>query len=140
MVPIIGFVLSFFFAYNVIKPILVLVFCHGEFLFLAVSFAFELIPFKTNVVLTNYCILVAFINFIRHIAVLNTKDKFRFTNEIVNKGNSLTIATNIKGEVSFCSETVTEIWATNPKKCWVWDSGSLPKIPNSLVNNTTRNL
>ncbi|HPJ11565.1 MAG TPA: hypothetical protein PLS51_13100, partial [Flavobacterium sp.] len=71
MVPIIGFVLAFFFAYNVIKPILVYwFFVMASFVFLAVSFAFELIPFKTNVVLTNYCILVAFINFIRHIAVL----------------------------------------------------------------------
>jgi len=117
MVPIIGFVLAFFFAYNVIKPILVYwFFVMASFVFLAVSFAFELIPFKTNVVLTNYCILVAFINFIRHIAVLNTKDKFRFTNEIVNKGNSLTIATNIKGEVSFCSETVTEILGYQPEE------------------------
>jgi len=36
-------------------------------------------------------------------------DKFLFTNEIVNKGNSLTIATNKKGEVTFCSETIESI-------------------------------
>ncbi|MFT3796753.1 PAS domain S-box protein [Flavobacterium sp.] len=36
-------------------------------------------------------------------------DKFLFTNEIVNKGNSLTIATNKKGEVTFCSETILSI-------------------------------
>jgi PAS domain-containing protein len=101
--------------------------------------SFELIPFKTNVVLTNYCILVAFINFIRHIAVLNTKDKFRFTNEIVNKGNSLTIATNIKGEVSFCSETVTEILGYQPEEMLGMGFWILTEDPE-LVNNTTRNL
>ncbi|SCY04349.1 PAS domain S-box-containing protein [Flavobacterium caeni] len=36
-------------------------------------------------------------------------DKFLFANEIVNKGNSLTIATNKKGEVTFCSETIESI-------------------------------
>ena len=36
-------------------------------------------------------------------------DKFLFANEIVNKGNSLTIATNKKGELTFCSETITLI-------------------------------
>ena len=36
-------------------------------------------------------------------------DKFLFTNEIVHKGNSLTIATNKKGEVTFCSETIESI-------------------------------
>jgi PAS domain S-box-containing protein len=117
IVPIIGFVLAFFFAYNVIKPIRVYwIFVVSTFTFLAISFGFGLIPLKTNVVLTNYCILVAFINFIRHISVLNTRDKFRFTNEIVNKGNSLTIATNKKGEVSFCSENVVDILGYTPEE------------------------
>jgi PAS domain S-box-containing protein len=41
--------------------------------------------------------------------LLNIKDKFSFTNEIVNKGNSLILATNRKGEIVFCSETITPI-------------------------------
>ncbi|HMI07015.1 MAG TPA: PAS domain S-box protein, partial [Flavobacterium sp.] len=43
-------------------------------------------------------------------------DKFLFTNEIVNKGNSLTIATNKKGEVTFCSETITSILGYTPEQ------------------------
>jgi len=110
IVPVIGFVLSFFFAYNVIKPVKIYWFyVITVFGFLTAAFLFEWIPFKTNVVITNYAIMVTFINYIRHISVLNTRDKFRFTNEIVNKGNSLTIATNKKGELSFCSENVIDI-------------------------------
>ncbi len=37
------------------------------------------------------------------------KNKFLFANEIVNKGNILTIATNKKGELSFCSDQITEL-------------------------------
>lgn len=43
-------------------------------------------------------------------------DKFLFTNEIVNKGNSLTIATNKKGEVTFCSETIEPILGYTPEE------------------------
>lgn len=43
-------------------------------------------------------------------------DKFLFTNEIVNKGNSLTIATNKKGEVTFCSETIQSILGYTPEE------------------------
>jgi len=45
--------------------------------------------------------------------LLNTTQKLRFTNEIVNKGNILTIATNLKGELSFCSETILSILGYN---------------------------
>lgn len=42
--------------------------------------------------------------------------KFLFTSEIVHKGNSLTIATNKKGEVTFCSETITPILGYTPEE------------------------
>ena len=110
MITTIGFVLTFFFGYNVIKPVKVYwLFVTAVFIFLFNVFFFELLPLKTAIIVINYCILVLFINYIRHISLLNTHDKFRFTNEIVNKGNSLTIATNKKGEVSFCSETIQDI-------------------------------
>jgi len=37
-------------------------------------------------------------------------------NEIVNKGNSITIAANKKGEVSFCSESVQDILGYTPEE------------------------
>ena len=44
----------------------------------------------------------------RHLAFVNTKHKFQFANQIVNKGNSLTIATNKIGEVTFCSDQIID--------------------------------
>jgi len=48
--------------------------------------------------------------------LVNVKEKFRFTNEIVNKGNTLTIATNNAGEISFCSKTITTILGYTPEE------------------------
>ena len=48
--------------------------------------------------------------------MVNVKEKFRFTNEIVNKGNTLTIATNNAGEISFCSKTITTILGYTPEE------------------------
>ena len=117
IVPVIAFVLAFFFAYNIVTPVKIYwLFVGAVFSFLIIVCNFEWVNFKTVIVITNYCIIITFINFIRHISLLNTKDKFRFTNEIVHKGNSLTIATNKKGEVSFCSETVMDILGYTPEE------------------------
>lgn len=52
----------------------------------------------------------------RHISLLNITDKFHFTNDIINKGNTLTIATNKKGEISFCSETIFPLLGYTPEQ------------------------
>lgn len=48
--------------------------------------------------------------------IIKTKNKLVFTNEIVNKGNSLTIATNKKGEVLFCSDQVKDYLGYTPSE------------------------
>ncbi|WP_165830430.1 PAS domain S-box protein [Flavobacterium aquariorum] len=58
--------------------------------------------------------MVFIINHIRHVSITKIQEKFNFTNEIVNKGNSLTIATNKKGEVTFCSDTIISILGYTP--------------------------
>ncbi|MCV9926146.1 PAS domain S-box protein [Flavobacterium sp. LS1R49] len=110
LTPIISFVVAYFFAYTVLKPTKLYWFLtFFIFIFLVAVIVFQLIPLKTAVVLINFSLIVFVINYVRYAILLNTKDKFRFTNEIVHKGNSLTIASNRKGEILFCSETITEI-------------------------------
>jgi len=110
ILPLIAFVISFFFSYDVLKPIkLYWFFVISVFVFLFILFAFEIISLESTDILFNYTLIVLIINYVRHVSLLNIKDKFRFTNEIVNKGNSLIIATNKMGEISFCSETITSI-------------------------------
>jgi len=110
IIPIISFVIWFFFAYDILKPIkLYWFFVTSVFAFIYILSVFEIIPSKSITILFNYALIIQIINYVRHKSLLNIRDKFRFTNQIVNKGNSLTIATNTNGEVSFCSETITSI-------------------------------
>ncbi|MEZ7504549.1 PAS domain S-box protein [Flavobacterium sp. Arc2] len=57
----------------------------------------------------NFSLIVFTINYIQHIVGLNVKDKFRFSDQIINNGNSLIVVSTRKGEILFCSETITPI-------------------------------
>lgn len=110
IVPVIVFLVSFFFSYGILKPVKVYwSFVALVFVFLSITVIFHLISIKSSVLLINFCILIFIINQVKYTILLHNIDNFRFTNEIVHKGNSLTIATNEKNEVLFCSETITSI-------------------------------
>jgi hypothetical protein len=117
IVPIIAFLISFFFSYTILKPIKIYwIFVATVFFYLIISIVFHLIPIKSSILLINYCIMVFIINHVKHTILISNRDNFRFTNEIVHKGNSLTIATNKKGEILFCSETITSILGYLPEE------------------------
>ncbi|MDD5150205.1 MAG: PAS domain S-box protein [Flavobacterium sp.] len=86
------------------------------FVFICILFFFEITPVRSTTILFNYSLIIQVINYVRHKSLLSIRDKFRFTNEIVNNGSSLTIATNTKGEISFCSETITSILGYTPEE------------------------
>lgn len=106
----IAFVVTLFFSYHVLKSgklywSFITVLC----MYFAIVTIFELVPFKTVLVLFINSIIIVIINYIQDILLLNSSDQFRFNNQIINKGNSLILATNRKGEVVFCSENVETI-------------------------------
>jgi hypothetical protein len=69
----------------------------------------EILPIKTTIALFNFFSLIVFtINYIQHIVGLNVKDKFRFSDQIINNGNSYSCI-HRKGEILFCSETITPV-------------------------------
>lgn len=108
--PLIAFVTAFFFSYSIVKVqkyywLLVA----SIFVFLFVLIFFELVPINTSILLFNYCIVVVVVNYIRQLSTLNLKNKLNFNNQIINKGNSLILATNTKAEVVFCSENIEAI-------------------------------
>ncbi len=110
IIPLISYIVSFYFSYSIMKPIrLYWIFVVAVAISLFTFLVYNLLPIETTIILFNFCLLTLILNYIRHISLLNTTQKLRFTNEIVNKGNILTIATNLKGELSFCSETIESI-------------------------------
>ncbi|AWK06955.1 histidine kinase [Flavobacterium crocinum] len=117
VVPIIVFLISFFFSYSILKPVKIYWFFVGlTFIYLIATVTFQLIPIKSSILLINFCILIFIINQVKYAVLLNNRDNFRFASEIVHKGNSLTIASNEKGEILFCSETVTAILGYQPEQ------------------------
>jgi PAS domain S-box-containing protein len=117
IIPNYAFIVLFFFSYIIIKPIKrYWIFSGFVFSYLFLIYAFDLVPIKRTIILLNYSIMVFIINYIRHVSLVKIQEKFNFTNEIVNKGNSLTIATNKLGEVNFCSETITSILGYAPNE------------------------
>lgn len=92
------------------------------------SFSIITILFTINLYNLNYisnenivilfCAFVAIIAIqtVRHIAFITTKNKLLFANEIVNKGNSLTITTNKKGELLYCSDQVKDFLGYKPEE------------------------
>ncbi|RKT00530.1 PAS domain S-box-containing protein [Flavobacterium sp. 123] len=117
IIPVIAFIVLFFFSYCVLRPIrLYWTFVGFVFLFVFSILIFELVPIKRAIIILNYSIIIMIINYMRHISLLNITDKFHFTNDIINKGNTLTIATNKKGEISFCSETIFPLLGYTPEQ------------------------
>jgi PAS domain S-box-containing protein len=107
IIPMVAFVVTFYFSYSILKPTKLYWYYVGFVLiFLFTVLTFSLVPLKTIVILFNYTLLTFILNYIRFISALNIKDKFRFNNQIINKGNSLVLAANRKGEIVFCSETI----------------------------------
>jgi len=136
VVPVIVFLISFFFSYNILKPIKTYWFFVAlVFVFLLTTVTFHLIPIKSSVLLINFCILIFIINQVKYAVLLNNRDNFRFANEIVHKGNSLTIATNQKGAILFCSETVSSILGYLPDEVMGYDFWKLTKDEGFIQNN-----
>ncbi|UUW08891.1 PAS domain S-box protein [Flavobacterium plurextorum] len=117
VVPVIVFLISFFFSYNILKPIKIYWFFVGlTFIFLLSTVLFHLIPIKSSVLLINFCILIFIVNHVKYAVLSNNDDNYRFADEIVQKGSSLTIATNQKGKILFCSETISSILGYQPEE------------------------
>ena len=144
-IPSIAFVVFFFFSYTVFRPVKLYWYLTGAlFIYIVTIFVFDLVPIKKAIILLNYYFIILILNYVRHLSLLNITDKFRFANEIVNKGNSLTIAGNKKGEISFCSDTITAILGYTPEEVMGFGFWELTEDPdfigtdyhNDIVENT----
>ncbi|MGH2667228.1 PAS domain S-box protein [Flavobacterium sp.] len=104
------FLIIFFLAYSIFKSI------RAYWFFVFMTFGLVIILYTTNgisreiMVAYLYCIfIIAILNHIRYIVNLNATDKFLFADNIINKGTSLVLAVNKKGEIIYCSETIDQI-------------------------------
>ncbi|MFN3757105.1 MAG: PAS domain S-box protein [Flavobacterium sp.] len=112
-----GILISVFFAYNVFnnqKIYWSFIASLGVTLILLTFYGY--IGRNAGLILFSTSTVIVIINYIRHIAILNARDKYLFADEIVNKGKSLVIATEKSGNVVYCSENIKEILGYEPSE------------------------
>ena len=110
LLPYLVLVVALFLSYFVIKNIIQYwIFVVLLFTYFIIAYKLEIIEHKQIILLICAFLSIIAIHVSRHLALLETRNKFIFSDIIVNNGNSLIITTNRKGEVSFCSESVEEI-------------------------------
>ncbi|MCG9792673.1 PAS domain S-box protein [Flavobacterium algicola] len=114
-IPYVGFIMLLLFSFNIYRPIKIYYyFLINAILVLLVLFFESLIPLKSIIVLINYSLVIVIVNFIRHLSLLNIKNQFRFSNDIVHRGNSLSIAIDDNREVVFCSQNIVKLLGFTP--------------------------
>ena len=86
------------------------------FLFTISLFQQDILPTDLVIILITSFLFTVAIHSANHISTSNTQNRFLFANEIVNRGNIITIATNKKGEVSFCSNQVLSFLGYTPNE------------------------
>ena len=110
IIPIVAFPVTFFFAYYALKSIrLYWSFVASVYFFLWLIYILNLVELRVIIVLLINVLVITLINYIHFTLWVNRNNESKFNNQIINKGNSLILATNQKGEVVFCSENVTSI-------------------------------
>ncbi|AWA30731.1 histidine kinase [Flavobacterium magnum] len=72
------------------------------------------------------------IHYIRQMILLNSQQRFAFADQIVNKGNSLIVGANIKGELSYCSESIRSILGYSPKEVMGMEFWRLTEDPEFI--------
>lgn len=111
------FTLILFFSYSVFKNInQYLMFMSFIFIILFVILINKSSETLQIISLINNFFVILVINYARRIAILNTKDKILFSNNIINNSNSISIATDKFGNVTYCNDTVEKILGYKPEE------------------------
>lgn len=109
------FVIVLFFAYNIFNTVRYYwFFVFFNFIVIGLLYNFSIIKELYLVILMYCCFIISIINHVRYIVNLKAKENFLFANNIVNKGSSLILAVNKKGEVVYCSQTIENILGYSP--------------------------
>ncbi|RZK12329.1 MAG: PAS domain S-box protein [Flavobacterium sp.] len=80
---------------------------------------------------------IILIHYIRHIAILNSQERLVFADDVVNKGNSLIIGTNPKGELTYCNDTIETILGYKPNEIMglnFWELTESSEVVSSSEN------
>src|SRR5690606_18278393 len=83
---------------------------------LVLSLYFNKISTIEIVTLMILCIVILLINYARRIGTLTINEKYIFSKNIIDNSNTLTIATNKMGEVTYCGNSIEKILGYKPEE------------------------
>ena len=110
LISYVSLVVGFFISYYVLKNIVQYwAFVLTIIASLIITEPFHLISSENVLILICSFISIIAIHVSKHLVNIDSKNKFLFSDIIVNNGNSLILAANKRGEVLFCSKSVLEI-------------------------------
>lgn len=133
-------IIMFFFAPNIFYSL------RKYWVFVVVFMSLFLVLFSTNLIRPDLLVvfLYAFmfiisIHYIRHIAILNSQERLLFADDIVNKGNSLIIGTDLNGKLTYCNDTIIHVLGYDPKEIMGINFWELTESSNLSINENAEN-
>ncbi len=132
-IPKVAYTILLFLSFDILKSTKLYTYFIGLLvLSLTVCTFFEIIPKMVGINLLSNCFIVITVNYIRK-KIDNAQSKeSNFIKEIINKGNSLTIACNHNGEVIYCSETIVSILGYTHEEVMGYEFWKLTEDPDFI--------
>lgn len=106
-----------FFSYNVFREIKhYLIFISCFFIILVILLLSKVVDPQPLIVLIESGLVILLINNARRITILNTSDRILFSNNIINNSNSISVAFDNEGKLTFCSNSMEKILGYTPEE------------------------
>lgn len=132
-IPKVAYTILFFLSFDILKNTKLYTYFVGiTIITLSICTFSEIIPKITGINLLSNSFIVITVNFIRK-KIDNAQSKeSNFIKEIINKGNSLTIACNHNGELIYCSETIASILGYTHEEVMGYEFWRLTEDPDFI--------
>ena len=131
--PSIILLISLFFFYFIFKSIVkILFFITLISLLIIGKYPISMGTYQLLLVLVTCFIIILSIHLTTYFSSIKNSNKILYSDEIVNGGNVLTLTTNRKGEVLFCSNQVTEFLGYQPEEVLGFKFWELTEDPDFI--------
>lgn len=132
-IPKAAYTILFFLSFDIIKNAKHYIYFIGVTLVSMTLFTFfDIMPKNIGINLLSNSLIVISVNFIRKKIDDAQSKESNFIKEIINKGNSLTIACNYNGEVIYCSETIVSILGYTHQEVMGYEFWKLTEDPDFI--------
>ncbi|TAF69688.1 MAG: PAS domain S-box protein, partial [Flavobacterium sp.] len=132
-IPKVAFTIMLFLSFDILKKSKLYVYFVGlTIVLLSIVTLLELIPKIAGINLSINALIAITVNYIRKKIDDTLSKESNFIKEIINKGNSLTIACNYHGEIVYCSQTIASILGYTHEEVMGYEFWRLTEDPDFI--------